>query len=59
MIIRLIAIDPRPRSGESDVRAYQVPEHSRECELLVELFEAAKIEYAVIEASPYRQKAKK
>lgn len=57
MIIRLIAIDPRPRLGESDVRAYQVPENSREAELLIELFEAAGIEYAVIEAA--RRKARK
>lgn len=52
MIIRLIAIDPQPRLGESDVRAYQVPENSREAELLVELFEAAGLEYALIEAKP-------
>lgn len=56
MIVRLIAVDPRPRKGEQDLRVYQVPEFSRELELLQELFDAAKIEYAVVGSSP---KAKK
>lgn len=52
MIVRLIAVDPRPRKGEQDLRVYQVPEHSRELELLQELFDAAKIEYAVVGSTP-------
>lgn len=59
MIVRLIAVDPRPRKGESDLLVYQVPEKSRAEELLVELFEAAKIEWAKIETPPkFRGKAK-
>ena len=45
MIIRIIAVDPRPRDPRNDTVVYQVPEHSRAAELLVELLEAAKIEY--------------
>lgn len=56
MIVRLIALDPRPRPSESDVRAYQIPEGSREMELLVELFEAARIEWAVLEGTRRRAK---
>jgi hypothetical protein len=51
-IIRLIAVDPRPRLGESDLVVYQVPEKSRAHELLVELLDAASIEHAVIETPP-------
>jgi hypothetical protein len=49
MIIRLIAVDPRPRKGESDLVVYQVPEKSRAHQLLCELLDEAKIEWAVIE----------
>lgn len=45
-IVRLVVVDPRPRKGESDIRVYQVPEKSREMELLVELFNDAGIEHA-------------
>lgn len=48
MIIRLIAVDPRPRLGKSDLIVIQVPEKSREFELLTELFDAAKIEWTTI-----------
>lgn len=60
MIIRLIAIDPRPRPGsQHDVLVYQVPEHSREAELLQELLTAAGIEWEVIHsASPTRRRKK-
>lgn len=58
-IVRLIAVDPRPRKGESDLRVYQVPEHSRECELLQELFDAAGIEHSIIETPPRKPKAPK
>lgn len=56
MIVRLIAVDPRPRPGEQDLRVYQVPENSREMELLVELFDAAKIEWAVVSSPERRRK---
>lgn len=49
MIIRLIAVDPRPRQGESDLVVYQVPENSRAHELLVEAFGELGIEVVAIE----------
>lgn len=49
-IVRLIAVDPRPRQGESDLRVYQVPENSRESELLSEVFASAGIEWAIVSA---------
>lgn len=52
MIVRLIAVDPRPRKGESDLRVYQVPENSREMELLTELFDLAAIEWTVVSTPP-------
>lgn len=52
MIIRVIAVDPRPRQGETDLLVYQVPEKSRAYELLRELLEAAKIECVEIESPP-------
>lgn len=51
MIVRLLAVDPRLRKDESDLRVYQVPEHSREMELLTELFEDAKIEWTIVKFS--------
>jgi len=58
MIIRLIAIDPRPRRAEDDIIVYQVPEHSRAHELLAELLNGAGIEWAVIGTpTPKRKEA--
>jgi len=57
MIIRLIAVDPRPRQGESDLVVYQVPEHSRAHELLAELLDAAAIEWTTIETPPRAPRA--
>jgi hypothetical protein len=54
MIIRLIAVDPHPRKGKSDLLVYQVPEKSREMEFLIELFNEAHVEYALLEAPPRR-----
>jgi hypothetical protein len=56
MIVRLIAVDPRPRQGEQDVVVYQVPEHSRAQELLCELLDDAKIEWVVLEEVKRRRK---
>jgi hypothetical protein len=47
MIIRIIAVDPRPRDPRRDTVVWQVPEHSREEELLRELLETEKIEYII------------
>lgn len=55
MIIRLIAVDPNPRKGESDLVVYQVPEHSRAHELLVALLDGAGIEHTFIESMPRGQ----
>ena len=52
MIVRLIAVDPRPKQGKSDVVVYQVPENSREMELLCELLSDAKIEWTVLGGRP-------
>lgn len=51
MIVRIVVVDPRPGSSnpKSDILVYQVPEKSREFELLSELFEQAHIEWVVIE----------
>lgn len=58
MIVRLIIVDPRPRKGETDLRVYQVPEKSREQELLMELASAAGLEVVLIESAPRKPKAK-
>lgn len=52
MIIRIIAIDPRPRTPLEDVVVYQVPERSRAAELLIELLDQNNIEWTVIETTP-------
>ena len=49
MIVRLIAIDPRPdKNRASDVLAYQLPENSRELKLLQEVFSDAGIEWEIV-----------
>jgi hypothetical protein len=57
-IVRLICVDPRPRQGESDLRVYQVPDKSREKELLEELFSQAGIEHAVMDIPRKSRKVK-
>jgi prephenate dehydratase len=58
MIIRLIALDPRPRdASKTDIVVYQVPEKSRELELLMELFDQHGIEYTTLESNKRRRKA--
>ena len=50
MIIRVMAIDPNPRKdSKHDVLVYQVPEKSREYELLIQMFSECGIEYQLIE----------
>ena len=57
MIVRLIAVDPRPRKdSETDLVVYQVPEGSRAHQLLVETFEAAGIEDVLVETPPRKAK---
>lgn len=50
-IIRIIAVDPnphKPKPGKpvDDIVVYQVPEHSRAYELLIEMLNSAKIDHA-------------
>ncbi len=56
MIVRILAVDPRPRDKARDVVVYQVPEHSREFELLTELFEREGISWTTIESNKVRRK---
>lgn len=49
MIIRLIAVDPRPRpDAKTDLVVYQVPENSREMQLLTECFEQCGVEWQML-----------
>jgi hypothetical protein len=58
VIVRLIAVDPNPREGKSDVLIYQVPEGSREMELLTYLLDLMRIEWAVIPSPRITRKLK-
>lgn len=49
MITRLMVIDPQPRDPREDVLVYQVPEHSRAYEMLVELLDKAGLEWTEIQ----------
>lgn len=55
MIVRLVVVDPRPRDPQRDVVVYQVPERSRELELLVESFEALGIQCVTVESPRTRK----
>jgi hypothetical protein len=59
MIIRILALDPTPEKGRSDVLCYQVPEHSRECKVLQMLFEAYGIEYTTLASAPRKPRSVK
>lgn len=48
MIVRVIAVDPSPRPGKSDVLVWQVPENSREIEVLTGLLEEARMEWTTL-----------
>lgn len=59
MIVRLIAEDPRPRVGsKTDLVVYQVPEKSREMELLCELLDREGITWAVLASPKPKRKPK-
>lgn len=58
MIVRLLALDPQPEAGRSDILCYQVPEHSREYRLLVSLFELYRIEYTTLMSTPRKARPK-
>lgn len=56
MIVRLLVIDPQPRPDRSDVLVYQVPEKSREMELLTQLLNQARLEWEIVEFSGRRKR---
>ena len=56
MIIRIMVLDPAPRNPQDDIIVYQVPEHSRAHELLVEMVEAQGYDHVLIESSYWRKK---
>lgn len=52
MIVKLIATDPRPRlDTKTDLVVYQVPENSREMQLLTELFDTHDIPWVLMPTS--------
>lgn len=56
MIVRIAAVDPRPRNPHEDVVVYQVPENSRAYELLIEMLEKEGIDWVKIESRPRKAK---
>lgn len=57
MIIRILALDPTPEAGRSDILCYQVPESSRECKLLQLLFDTYGIEHTTLASGPRKPRA--
>ncbi len=58
-ILRICVVDPEPRANcEDDVLVYQVPEHSRQEELLKSLLDEAGLEYVSIEPKPRKKRRK-
>jgi len=49
MIIRLVCVDPEPRSAEDDLIVWQVPERSRAYEMLTQWFDENGIEWTQLE----------
>ncbi len=52
MIIRVIAVDPDPPDKKDDLLVYQIPEHSRELALLLEMLDERKIEHTILPSAP-------
>ena len=49
MIVRIMVVDPEPNGARaSDVLVYQVPERSREFQLLTQLFDQAGLEWTTL-----------
>lgn len=55
MIIRLVVDDPNKKPGQHNVLVYQVPENSRELELLTQLLDMHNIEWVVFESERKRK----
>lgn len=59
MIVRLIAVDPNPRpDSRTDLVVYQVPEKSRELELLIWAFERLGISWVELPSKPRKDRKK-
>ena len=56
-IIRIVALDPSPRTTACDLITWQVPENSRAYELLVEMLEARDIDYDLVTFAPRKKKS--
>lgn len=59
MIIRVCVIDPEPRNPMDDVLVFQVPENSRQHELLTELLHDAGLEFVAIQSTRKRREGKR
>lgn len=59
-IIRICVVDPEPRPNCSDdVLVFQVPEHSRQEELLKQMLDEFGLEYVSIEPKPRKKRRKR
>lgn len=59
LIIKIIAVDPKPEDSDADVIVYQVPENSRAAELLLELLQDADIECGIVDGNASKLKRKR
>lgn len=48
MIVRIVVVDPNPKCSENDVLVFQVPEKSRQQEILTELLSEAGYDFVEI-----------
>lgn len=53
-IIKILVVDPEPRSHLEDVVVFQVPEHSRTHALLIDMLTAHNYEYVEVEIPRHR-----
>jgi hypothetical protein len=57
-IIRVVVVDPQPRTPCDDIIVYQVPENSRACELLCKMLEVSEVQHVKIEPTKPKRKVK-
>ena len=50
MIVRILAVDPTPAAGRSDILVYQVPENSREFAVLTAALTASGVEWEEVKS---------
>ncbi len=58
MIIRILVVDPDPKNPIDDVIVYQVPEKSRQEQLLTKLLDDAGLDWTRVR-SPRKKRTKK